>query len=67
MLYQFTKLDRLWFTRTYMSKAQYAWIHEVLPDTVVMLEVSGCTNFGWRYSPRYFEHRDIMGMYYMSH
>lgn len=67
MLYQFTKLDRLWFTRTYMSKQQFAWIHEVLPDTVVMLEVSGCTNFGWRYSPRYFEHRDIMGMYYMSH
>jgi hypothetical protein len=67
MMYQFTMLDRLWFCRTYMSKEERAWIHEVLPDTVVMLNVSQSTGFGWRCSPRYFEHRDIMGMFYMAY
>lgn len=67
MLYQFTKLDRLWFVRSFVKKDRYPEIHEWLPDTTVMLEVSRCTSFGWRQSPLYYEHRDIMGMQYMMH
>lgn len=67
MMYQFPMLDRLWFCRTYMTEEQRAWVHEVLPDTVVMLNISQSTGFGWRCSPRYFEHRDIMGMFYMAY
>ena len=67
MMYQFPMLDRLWFCRTYMTEDQRAWVHEVLPDTVVMLNISQSTGFGWRCSPRYFEHRDIMGMFYMAY
>lgn len=67
MLYQLTQLDRLWFVRSFVKKARYPEIHDWLADTVVMLEVSACTSFGWRQSPLYYEHRDIMGMYYMMH
>ena len=67
MLYQFTFLDRLWFCRTFIPKAERPQIHEALADTIVMLDISECTGFGWRYSPRYFEHRDIMGMFYMAY
>jgi hypothetical protein len=67
MMYQFTNLDRLWFCRTHVPKDQRARIHELLPDTIVMMDISECTGFGWRFSPRYFEHRDIMGMFYMAY
>lgn len=67
MLYQFTQLDRLWSVRSFVKKARFPEIHGWLPDSVVMLEVSACTSFGWRQSPLYYEHRDIMGMYYMMH
>lgn len=67
MMYQFTYLDRLWYCRTFVPKADRAQIHELLPDSIVMLDISECTGFGWRFSPRYFEHRDIMGMFYMAY
>lgn len=67
MLYQLTKLDRLWSVRSFIKKDRYPEIHGWLPDTIVMLEVSRCTSFGWRQSPLYYEHRDIMGMQYMMH
>ncbi len=67
MLYQFTWLDRFWSARNNIRKDQYDSIHETLPDTWVMIGISESTGFGWRYSPRYFEHRDIMGMWYMAY
>ncbi len=67
MLYQFTMLDRLWFTRSFMSDAQKDSLRAALPDTQVTLDTGACTTAGWRYSPNYYEHRDIMDMWYMVH
>ena len=66
-LYQMTFLDRLWYVRNYMDEEQCALIREALPDTVVTLKTGGCTTCGWRYSPHYYEHRDILSMWYMVH
>ncbi len=66
-LYQMTFLDRLWYARNYMDEEQCALIREAMPDTVVTLKTGGCTTCGWRYSHNYYEHRDILGMWYMVH
>lgn len=66
-LYQLTFLDRLWYARNYMDPEQCAAIREALPNTVVTLKTGGCTTCGWRYSPNYYEHRDILSMWYMVH
>ena len=66
-LYQMTWLDRLWFTRSNMSTGQRESLRSALPDTIVTLNTGGCTTCGWRYSPNYYEHRDILDMWYMVH
>ena len=66
-LYQLTFLDRLWFNRNYLDDSQRNYVYGSLPDTVVTLQTGGCTICGWRYSPNYYEHRDILGMWYMVH
>lgn len=66
-LYQMTFLDRLWYARNYMDEEQCTLIREAMPDTVVTLKTGGCTTCGWRYSPDYYEHRDILSMWYMVH
>lgn len=66
-LYQLTFLDRLWFNRNYLDDNERNYIYTALPDTVVTLQTGGCTICGWRYSPNYYEHRDILGMWYMVH
>ncbi len=66
-LQQLTFLDRLWFNRNYLDESQRNYIYSSLPDTVVTLQTGGCTTCGWRHSPNYYEHRDILGMWYMVH
>lgn len=66
-LYQMTWLDRLWFTRSNMKTDLREQLKAVLPDTTVTLYTGGCTTCGWRQSPNYYEHRDILGMWYMVH
>lgn len=66
-LYQLTWLDRLWYTRNYLDTEQCDYIKSALPDTIVTLKTGGCTTNGWRYSPNYYEHRDILSMWYMTH
>lgn len=66
-LYQMTWLDRLWFTRSNMKTEQRDMLKAALPDTTVTLYTGGCTTCGWRQSPNYYEHRDILGMWYMVH
>lgn len=66
-LYQMTWLDRLWFTRSNMKTEQRDMLKAALPDTIVTLYTGGCTTCGWRQSPNYYEHRDILGMWYMVH
>lgn len=66
-LYQMTWLDRLWMARTSLTRAQKNSLREALPDTIVTFDIGGCTTHGWRQSPGYFEHRDILGMWYMIH
>lgn len=66
-LYQMTWLDRLWFTRSNMKTDLRDTLKAALPDTIVTLYTGGCTTCGWRQSPNYYEHRDILGMWYMVH
>lgn len=63
-LLQMTWLDRLWLPYTYLDRQTRATIQEALPNTVIVFESSGATTSGYRYTPRYFQQRDILGMYY---
>lgn len=68
-LLQMTWLDRLWLPSTSISSTYEKEIQEALPDTIVMLDGANldCTGRGWRQSRNYYDHRDIMGMWYMVH
>ena len=63
-LLQMTWLDRLWLPFTIMSNDTRATIQEALPNTMIVFRSGGTTTGGYRYTPRYFEQRDILGMYY---
>ena len=63
-LLQMTWLDRLWFSKNGLSYASQEMMREALPNTVLIFYSSGHTTSGFRYTPRYFEQRDILGMYY---
>lgn len=63
-LYQMTWLDRLWLTRTKLTRAQRAELRERMPDTTMVFFSTGCTTFGFRYTPLYFWQRDVIGMRY---
>lgn len=57
------QLKRLWWSG-------YSWklggIREDLPDTQINLTTGSSTGAGWRAGKRYYEMRDILGMYYMK-
>lgn len=63
-LMQMTWLDRLWFSKNGLNYARQDMIREALPNTITIFYSGGHTTSGFRYTPRYFEQRDILGMYY---
>lgn len=65
-LTQMDWLDRLWVPFTEIPRATERELAAALPNTVIVFEASGATTSGYRYTPRYFEHRDILGMYYKT-
>lgn len=66
-LLQMTWLDRLWMTYSRIGDENRALIRESLPATELLFVSTSSTDRGWRYSPQYYEMRDILGMWYMVH
>lgn len=66
LLMEMTWLKRLWPTKNGMTAAQYRQLKEALPDTYVYTNSTHPTEGGWRRSDRYYEMRDLLGMFYMK-
>ena len=66
LLKEMTWLKRLWATANGMSRAQFKELQEALPNTTICTSAEHPTASGWRTSDRYFEMRDVLGMYYME-
>ena len=66
LLKEMTWLKRLWATANGMSRAQFKELQEALPNTTICTSAEHPTANGWRTSDRYFEMRDVLGMYYME-
>lgn len=65
-LMQMTWLDRLWYAKNGLGTQSRAKLREALPNTIIVFDSDGHTTNGFRYTPRYFEQRDIIGMYYST-
>ena len=65
-LMEMTWLKRLWATKNGMDPAKYYQLEQALPDTYVYMKSSHPTEGGWRKSDRYYEMRDMLGMFYMN-
>lgn len=63
-LLQMTWLDRLWIPYTSLDKETKNTIQEALPNTVILFNHTSMTGGGFRYTPHYYSHRDILGMRY---
>lgn len=63
-LLQMTWLDRLWVVKNGLGYQTRTMLLEGLPNTIIVFQSSGHTTSGFRYTPCYFEQRDILGMYY---
>jgi hypothetical protein len=61
-----TWLKRLWVARVGTTYKGLQEIRSALPDTYVYIDPLHPTQGGWRYSDRYFEMRDLLGMHYMK-
>ena len=66
-LLQMTWLDRLWMAFSRIGEDGRALMRESLPNTEMVFISTSSTDRGWRYSPRYYEMRDILEMWYMVH
>lgn len=66
-LYQMTWLDRLWLAYSRLGDDGRAELRERLPNTELLFMSTSDTDKGWRYSPNYYEMRDILGLWYMVH
>lgn len=63
-LYQMTWLDRLWLTGTRLGEERRSELRAALPNVEMVFMSVSATDKGWRYSPGYYEMRDILGMFY---
>ena len=66
-LYQMTWLDRLWMAYSRLGDEGRAELRAALPNVEILFVSVSDTNQGWRYSPNYYEMRDILGLWYMIH
>ena len=66
-LYQMTWLDRLWLAYSRLGDDGREEMRERLPNTELLFFSTSDTDKGWRYSPNYYEMRDILGLWYMIH
>ena len=66
LLKEMTWLKRLWVARVGISYKELQEIRSALPDTYVYIDSTHPTEGGWRNCDRYFEMRDLLGMFYME-
>lgn len=67
VLMQTTWLERLFFVGNKLTREQRNELRAAYPETaeVVLYDEMESTGLDWRYHPRYYEMRDLLGMYYM--
>lgn len=65
---QMTQLERLWISVGMIPEGTEQELREALPNTEIHLVVNieDATGFGWRYHERYYEMRDLLGVFYMG-
>ena len=69
LLKEMTWLKHLWANNIGLTRQEVKELKEALPNTLVYVSpdvTDGSTDGGWRNCPRYFEMRDLLGMYYMK-
>jgi len=64
-IHQMTWLDRLWVAGSELSPEEKTALREALPNTIMVFQSASSTDKGWRYSPSYYEGRDLTQMRYM--
>lgn len=63
-LLQMTWLDRLWVVNNGLNSKTRQELMDALPNTMIVFSHGSQTGGGFRFTPRYFQQRDIMEMYY---
>ncbi len=63
-LLQMTWLDRLWLVECGLGTSQRRALRNALPNTTLVFESDGSTTAGFRYTPRYYQQRDLLEMPY---
>lgn len=63
-LTQLTWLDRLWMPHNAFSAKNVQTLRDALPNTQIVFYTDGTTSSGFRYTPRYYQQRDMLGMPY---
>lgn len=65
---QMTQLERLWISYWMIPEGTEQELREALPNTEIVLvrEKNDATAFGWRFHKRYYEMRDLLGVFYMG-
>lgn len=66
LLKEMTWLKRLWTNMNGMTRKELAQLKADMPDTYVYIDSLHPTEGGWRQSERYYEMRDMLGMFYMK-
>ena len=66
LLKEMTWLKRLWVARVGTTYKELQEIKSALPDTYVYIDSMHPTEGGWRNCDRYYEMRDLLGMFYME-
>lgn len=63
---QLTWVNNIWWRNIRLTQEQRKELREALPDTHFEFWSYGSTGAGWRKLQNYYDHRDLMGMYYMD-
>ena len=66
LLKEMTWLKRLWTNLNGMNRAELEDLRDSMPNTLVYIDSNHPTDGGWRQSDRYYEMRDMLGMFYMK-
>lgn len=68
ILCQMTGLERLWFCTYQLDEQQRQQVVDALPNTEIYCsnDVTSCMGGLWRYHERYYDMRDMLGMFYMD-
>ena len=63
---QLTWVNNVWWRNIHLTEEQRQELREALPETHFEFWVKASTGAGWRKLQNYFDHRDILGMWYMD-